>query len=141
MLKMIATAAFGSLASAAILLGPGSASAASLAPGQYDLNGEQQICILSDKTWYSTSYPDWSGEWGKKQKTLYLHGNWEDGFGNTVITIVNPTSSPYKAIWIDWSETSSFREIAPKSTFSFLKVICDPPASPNARNGKKSPQG
>lgn len=141
MRKIVATAAFASLASTAAMLAPGSASAASLASGQYDLNGQQQICIqnTNPKTWYGTTFPNWGGRWGKKQKTVFIYGNYAAGAGNDSISIRELNGSPYKVVWIEWRDNFTFEIIIPKATLAFVKVNCDPPADASKAKAGANP--
>jgi hypothetical protein len=129
--KMVA---FQSFATAIIVLAAQAASAASLPPGQYDLGGSEEICLENDKTWYSTTYEDWSGRWIKKDKAFHIYGNWANGEGNSLITISQLKSDPYEAFWFQWRDDSAYRKVYPETTVSFVKAVCDPPALAKLRN-------
>lgn len=115
-----------SFAAAVIMLAAQASSAASLPPGQYDLGGSEEICLKNDKTWYSTTYEDWSGRWLKKH--FHIYGNWENGKGNSLITISHLKSDPYEAFWFQWRDKSGYRKVYPETPVSFVKAVCDPPA-------------
>jgi hypothetical protein len=134
MLKFTQTVALSSFATAFIMLSAQAASASSLTPGQYDLGGSEEICLESDKTWYSTTYEDWSGRWIKKDKKLHIYGNWDDGEGNSLITISQLRSEPYKAFWFQWRDDSDYLKVYPGTMVSFVKAVCDPPALAKRRN-------
>jgi hypothetical protein len=134
MRKLPQTVALSSFAAAVIMLAAQAASAASLPPGQYDLGGSEEICLEADKTWYSTTYDNWSGRWLKKDKKFHIYGNWDNGKGNSLITISQLKSEPYKAFWFQWRDNSGYRKVYPGTTVSFVKAACDPPALAKLRS-------
>ncbi len=124
---------------AVVLLVAQPVSAASLPPGQYDLGGEEEICLEADKTWYSTTYENWSGRWLKKDKKFLIYGNWDKGKGNSLITIAQLKSEPYEAFWFQWRDGSRYKAVYPETTVSFVKPVCDPPALAKLRRDDGNP--
>jgi len=51
-------------------------------PGQYDLSGIQQVCLVNDGTWYGTTFPAWSGHYDMVDGDLHMYGNYDNGDGN-----------------------------------------------------------
>lgn len=114
-------------------LAPMFASAA-IGPGQYNLAGIQQICLVSGGTWYGTTFSAWGGGWqqitiGTKVHT-HIYGNYAGGVGNDSIALKGSKGS-----WTEWRDDLSFQIVLNPVTLSFVKTICDPPAAQAAGSG------
>jgi hypothetical protein len=111
-----------------------SRAAEGLKPGQYEIqsqNTSQQICLVSDGTWYGTSF-DWSGHWSDTvaaHTKTEIYGNYavntqSPGYANDTLTV--ETINKVKSVqWYDWFDDFSYKhyEVAP---LVFVKKLCDP---------------
>jgi len=73
--------------------------------------GTQQLCFLSNGTWYSTSFPAWGGRWFQKGNSaagngdhVSVNGNYAASVGNDVFQLdfvhVNMMTGP----WAEWRD-------------------------------------
>jgi len=102
--------------------------AAGLKPGQFAIQGQnvtQQICVVSDGTWYGSTF-NWSGRWSMEGGVWQLNGNYAVGdqyygYGNSSMQLAGGAVK-----WYDWYDDASYQhyEVAP---FAHVKTKCDPP--------------
>ena len=107
---------------------------AGLAPAQYDIGGLQQICLVSDGTWYGTTYSAWGGRYVVRGLKPYIFGNCWSGDGNDSIVVYGNNRGP----WTEWSDDLSFENVLQNQLVTFVKYSCDAPAL--MENGGKRPQ-
>lgn len=101
---------------------------AAIGPGQYDLAGIQQICLVSGGTWYGTTFSGWGGAWqqltiGTKVHT-HIYGNYSAGAGNDSIALKGSKGS-----WTEWRDDLSFQIVLNPVKLTFVKAACDPPVA------------
>lgn len=101
---------------------------AAIGPGQYDLAGIQQICLVSGGTWYGTTFSGWGGGWqqltiGTKVHT-HIYGNYSAGAGNDSIALKGSKGS-----WTEWRDDLSFQIVLNPVKLTFVKAACDPPVA------------
>ena len=117
---------------AALALAP-AAQAKALKPGNYNLAGLQQICLVSGGTWYGETYPSWSGTWGAgptREDATLLSGNYNGGAGNDSMIVTGSNVD-----WTEWNDASAFIFI--DSTITRIAGKC---TAPDARaTTKKHP--
>jgi len=113
---------------------------AGLRPGQYDVDGLEQICLIDDGTWYSPTFYHWRGRWqliGNEDKFI-IYGHYDDEAGD-----VGEDSMILEKDGLDWTEWSDdftddlFLDDVPLTR---VKKKCDPESQ--AREGllrRKSP--
>ena len=125
-------AALGLMAS--IFSGPG-VGAREINAGQWEILAShvtQQICLVSDGTWYGTTF-NWNGYWmpdGEKNKGI-LYGNYAIngygfGFGNDTMTVLGGSNSLFIS-WEDWFDDNSYAEFEGGEAFTKIKQNCDRP--------------
>jgi hypothetical protein len=107
---------------------------AGLAPGQYDVGGLQQICLVGDGTWYGTTYSAWGGHYLVKGLKTYIFGNFWSGAGNDSIVVYGNNRGP----WTEWTDDLSFQNVLQNQLVTFVKSACDAPAL--METGGKRPQ-
>jgi hypothetical protein len=100
---------------------------AAIGPGQYDVAGLQQICLVSGGTWYGTTFSGWGGGWqqltiGTKVHT-HIYGNYSSGAGNDSMQFKGSKGS-----WTEWRDDLSFQTVINPVKITFVKTNCDPPA-------------
>lgn len=114
-------------ASSALAVGAFASSAtAAVGPGNYSVGGGQQICLVSDGTWYGETYSGWGGMWGAgptKEDATLLHGNYASGAGNDAMVIRGKTVD-----WTEWQDDESYQSFL-DTTFTKIKGPCSPPAA------------
>lgn len=129
------------LMSSAALAVAGTASANGLKPGQYNVDSIQQICLVSDGSWYGTTF-HFNGHWisnpGNNDKAA-IYGNYQSsgpyyGYYNDTITVRGGTAD-----WYDYADDNSYAAFLPGVLFSFVKKACDPPAA-RTNDGKAATQ-
>lgn len=114
-----------------VVAASGSAMAAGVVPGQYELGGAQSICLVNDGTWYGTNFT-WSGHWqsapgGDDRAAIW--GNYQStgayyGFYNGAVTVERNMAD-----WYDWADDGSYSKIVVATSFVHVKEKCDPPSS------------
>ena len=117
MTSMLAASAIAMLA-----LAP-AAQAKTLKPGNYNLAGIQQICLVSGGTWYGETYPSWGGTWGAgptKEDATVLSGNYNSGAGNDAMIVTGSGVD-----WTEWNDGSAFQFI--DSTITRIPGKCSAP--------------
>lgn len=70
--------------------------------------GTQDICIVSNGTWYGTSFPDWFGKWYKKGNDLHMHGNYFFGLGNDAFELTKVLPNEMAGYWQEWHDDGSW---------------------------------
>ena len=105
-----------------------------LPPGQYEVGGVQQICLVDDGTWYGTTFANWGGTYVVKGSKTFLIGNYRSGRGNDAMDFYEDGHGP----WSEWRDNLSYQNISP-SKITFTKEACDPPAAA-ALGGDRNPQ-
>jgi len=108
---------------AAVVLTPLFANAA-LGPGQYDISGIQQICLLDNGSWYGTTFPNWGGAYYTSRGKTFIYGNYADGVGNDSMDFYPNNHGP----WTEWRDDLS-HQIVEGVTARFVKADCDPPGA------------
>jgi hypothetical protein len=98
-----------------------------VAPGQYDISGRQQICLVDDGTWYSTTFSDWGGAYVVRASKTFIYGNYAEGDGNDSIAL----STDLRGAWTEWRDDLSF-QVVTRAFLTFVKAECDPPAAASA---------
>jgi hypothetical protein len=93
-----------------------------LAPGQYDVGGIQQICLLDDGTWYGTTFSNWGGAWQEKGRKTFIYGNYAAGVGNDSMDFYGN----FRGAWTEWRDNLSY-QIVDSVVLTFVKTDCDPP--------------
>ena len=94
------------LVMAAVMALAPAAQAKALKPGNYNLAGLQQICLVSGGTWYGETYPSWSGTWGAgptREDATLLSGNYNGGAGNDSMIVTGSNVD-----WTEWNDASAF---------------------------------
>lgn len=117
MTSMLAASAIAMLA-----LAP-AAQAKTLKPGNYNLAGIQQICLVSGGTWYGETYPSWGGTWGAgptKEDATVLSGNYNSYAGNDAMIVTGSGVD-----WTEWNDGSAFQFI--DSTITRIPGKCSAP--------------
>jgi hypothetical protein len=98
------------LAAASLLALSATAQAAGLKPGLYDANGQQQICLVNDGTWFSPTFGGWGGFWynisGSSVAKSGLLGNYSSGAGNDNMNIKKGS-----LLWTEWRDDLSFTTV------------------------------
>ncbi|MBA3812663.1 MAG: hypothetical protein H0X27_13670 [Caulobacteraceae bacterium] len=118
-------------------LSPAAASAKGLHRGLWDVGGIQQICLVSDGTWYSTTFSGWSGAWGPgttREDRFLVYGNYAAGAGNDSMVL----GGQNKADWTEWRDDLSFQNFLDDVQWTFVQKRCGPPAI-QSRSGHKNP--
>jgi len=95
-----------------------------LAPGQYDVDDRQQICLVDDGTWYGTTFPNWGGAYVVKAYKTFIYGNYAGGEGNDSMIF----SADNRGAWTEWRDDLSHQD-ALRGLITFVKPDCDPPAA------------
>ena len=102
------------------------AQAKTLRPGNYNLAGIQQICLVKGGTWYGESFPSWGGTWGAgptKDDATIMHGNYSSGAGNDSMVLAGGGVD-----WTEWSDDESFQNFI-DSTVTRIPGNCTAPAA------------
>ncbi len=108
-----------------------------LKPGQYSAGGLQDICLVSDGTWYSPTFANWGGQWFTETyqgENAVVFGNYNSGAGNDSM-VINGT----KLLWMEWSDDLTYSNPLGDLTFTKEKKNCDPPQPAGTRNKNKNP--
>lgn len=71
-------------------------------------SGTQGICIVSDGTWYGTTFSGWSGKWFLKGNELHMHGNYAAGAGNDAFELNRIANALATGYWQEWRDDSSY---------------------------------
>src|SRR5665213_2531004 len=113
-----------------------SATANTLLPGHYSLGGIQNICLVSNGTWYGETFANWGGHWQAGPTTedsTLIYGNFSSGAGNDAMVV--SLGAVKHADWTEWVDntTGSFLDI----TVTRLAGKCAPPAT--RINGHNNP--
>jgi hypothetical protein len=124
MRKLLAIAAMAALTPAVSMAVTG--------PGQYSVNGFQQICLQAGNTWYGTTFSAWGGTWSSVGKDTLIHGNYAAGVGNDAMSF-KLKAGVNKGNWQEWRDDLSFDTYIRGATLTFVKFACDPPATESAR--------
>jgi hypothetical protein len=108
--------------------------ASALPPGQYDITGKQQICLLDNGTWYGVTFGGWGGHYKVKSSKTFIYGNYADGVGNDSMVFFEND----KGSWTEWRDDFS-HETVTRDHIRMVKSECDPPAAA-AQGGPMNPQ-
>jgi hypothetical protein len=115
------------LATAALAMAAFAPSAqAALAPGNYNIAGIQQICLVSDGSWYGETFPSWGGFW-KPGPTVedgtVLEGTYNSGAGEDAMVLTART--------VDWTEFHNDRTFINfvDGTVARIRGKCTAPAA------------
>ena len=133
--KILGAALIASAALAAGALAP-SAASASLAAGNYEVDGIQQICLVSDGTWYGETFHAWGGHWlagPTRDDGTLIFGNYNSGAGNDSMVVEGTRSVD----WTEWSDDGTFGTFI-DGTFAKIRGPCTPPAA--GINRTRNPQ-
>ena len=103
-----------------------SANAWGLAPGNYEIAGIQQICIVADGSWYGETFPSWGGFWQvgpTSEDATVLEGTYNSGAGEDAM-VLTPKA-------VDWTEFHNDRTFVAfvDSTVSRIPGKCSAPAA------------
>ena len=95
------------LATTALVSGANNA-AASLKAGLYQINGGQELCLLSNGTWFSPTFSGWGGTWLNNTTTGALaheliRGNYASGAGNDSIIVKRGHAG-----WNEWRDSETY---------------------------------
>jgi hypothetical protein len=101
--------------------------ASAVAPGQYDITGKQQICLVDDGTWYGTTFSDWGGAYVVRASKTFIYGNYARGVGNDSMAF----SADLRGAWTEWRDDLS-HQVVTRDFLTFVKPDCDPPAAASA---------
>ena len=99
-------------------------------------SGTQGICIVADGTWYSTTFPAWSGKWYRKGNDVHIHGNYAAGAGNDAWELTRISNSLITGYWQEWSDDGTFDNYL---TVRFNKDSATCPAAPQGAPLTSSP--
>lgn len=94
-------------------------------------SGTQGICLQgsgASGTWYSDTYPDWSGEWFRKGNDIHLNGNYAGGIGNDAFELTRISNGLFAGYWQEWRDDRSYVSYL-TNKFVFQKSACNPPAA------------
>jgi hypothetical protein len=94
-----------------------------LPPGQYDIAGIQQICLVGDGTWYGTTFPAWGGHYEMRYPKTFIYGNYAGGAGNDSMVFYGNHRGP----WTEWRDDFSWEAVSVNLLITFVKPDCDPP--------------
>ncbi len=117
-----------------------SAANANLKPGQYDLGGVQQICLVDDGTWYSPTFYHWRGRWQTRDddEKAIIFGHFDDEIGD-----VGEDSMIFRKGVLDWTEWESqfaYYDFYDDVAITRVQKTCDPESPPRGRlPGHKTP--
>jgi len=97
-------------------------------PGLWSANGIQEICLVSDGSWYSPSFGSWGGVWVAQTflgtETGTLVGNYNSGAGNDSMVIKKS-----KFTWNEWHDAGDYYNLAGSGyVWSYLGSSCGAPA-------------
>jgi hypothetical protein len=93
-----------------------------LEPGQYEVGGIQQICLVDDGSWYGTSFPNWGGVYQVRGKMTFIYGNYAKGKGNDSMDF----DAKMLGAWTEWRDNFSYQNVS-AAMLTFVKTDCDPP--------------
>ncbi len=113
-----------SLALSIAVIVPNAASAKSLKPGQYDLDGIQQICLVNDGTWYYTTFAGNVGGWentGASDVPTVLWGSYNSGVGQDAISITKKSTFN----WLEFHNDGVLVNFFDQVPIAFVKKQCD----------------
>ena len=122
--KTLAAALTASVAVATMALAP--SAQASLSPGNYNVAGIQQICLVSDGTWYGETFSGWGGRWfagPTRDDGTLIFGNYSGGLGNDSMVV-----GGHNLDWTEWQDDQSFQTFL-DTTITKIKGACSPPAA------------
>lgn len=111
-------------ASTALVSGINSAGAVTK-PGLYEIDGIQEICLLSNGTWFSPTFSGWGGTWenntatGALAKTL-IRGNYASGAGNDSIIVKRSVAG-----WNEWRDSETYAADYDPVTWSKIGTCTD----------------
>ena len=89
--------------------------------------GTHGICVVSDKTWYSTTFSSWAGTWFLKGNDLHLHGNYSAGTGNDAFELSREPSNSMTGYWQEWRDDGTFYNFL-RTRFAYTGATCAAPA-------------
>jgi len=99
---------------------------AALKPGNYNIAGIQQICLVSDGSWYGETFPSWGGFWmagPTKDDGTVLEGTYNSGAGEDSMVLTSKS--------VDWTEFHNDRTFVAfiDSTVARIPGKCSAPAT------------
>lgn len=115
------------IASSALALAALAPSAqAALSPGNYSVAGIQNICLVSDGTWYGENFPSWGGGWEAgptKDDATVLWGTYNSGAGEDTMVFTRSA--------VDWTEFHNDRTFVNFIDGAVTRIHgkCTPPAA------------
>ena len=121
-------------AALALAVGHSSAASANLKPGQYDVGGLEQICLVNDGTWYSPTFPSWHGLWqivGNEDKAI-IFGHFDDGLGDVGEDSMILEKGGLD--WTEWPDDFSYTLFLDDTPITRVKKTCD--AKAPAQHGR-----
>jgi hypothetical protein len=103
-----------------------STQAGALKPGNYNIAGIQQICLVSDGSWYGETFASWGGFWQlgpTKEDATVLEGTYNSGAGEDAMVLTTKA--------VDWTEFHNDRTFVAfvDSTVARIPGKCSPPAT------------
>ncbi|HRC84678.1 MAG TPA: hypothetical protein PK413_03615 [Thermoanaerobaculia bacterium] len=113
-----------------------SASAAAFPEGQWTASyyselglgsGSQGICIQPGGTWYSDTFPAWSGTWFRRGNDVHLRGNYAGGNGNDAFELTRIHNRLQTGYWQEWHDDGGFQNFLTTS-FTMTSTACNVPA-------------
>lgn len=131
MKKNILSAAL--LVSSALAVGalaPTVASAYPLKPGNYEIGGVQQVCLVSDGTWYGETMANWGGNWFRgptSEDGTLIFGHYDTGAGSDSIVVSKGTAD-----WMEWDTNTGaqvFFDSIKVTSITGVPGKCTPPAT------------
>ena len=120
----------GLLVSSALVVGalaPSAALARGLKPGNYDLGGIEQVCLLKGGTWYSETFPGSSGNWFLGPTTedgTLIFGHYASGAGSDSIVVTKQTAD-----WMEWNISDKSQVFLDSISVTGAPGRCTPPAT------------
>jgi hypothetical protein len=98
----------------------------------------QGICIQAGRTWFSTTFANWSGKWYLKGNDLHLQGNYAAGAGNDAFELTRITSGLVTGYFQEWRDDNSFNNWGTMS-LTFVSATCRGSESNMNRAGSADP--
>lgn len=132
----VKSAILASVALSMLVALPTTAMAKKIKPGQYDLAGVIDVCLVHDGSWYYTTFAGNIGGWqaqGDKDAQIIMWGSYNSGVGQDSITV----SKKNLVNWMEFHNDATLVVYFDQQPFTFVKTDCDPP--PAGRNHKSNP--
>jgi hypothetical protein len=120
------------LASSALAVGTlvpsvSAASGGGLRPGNYEIGGIQQVCLVGDGTWYGETFANWGGNWFAGPTTedgTLIFGHSDAGASSDSLVVSKGTAD-----WMEWDTNTAFQEFLDNASVKGIPGKCTPPAT------------